>query len=297
MEPNQETIRLFLDDLLIEHGLAANSLESYRYDLSGLLTFLMRRGKGIMEAVRDDLAEYLGELTSRHLSPATTARKLSAIRRFYRYLVLSGRRQDDPTSLLSSPKLHRHLPQILNETEVIALLSAPDLTTPVGLRDAAMLELLYATGLRVSELVSLESDGLDEAFGFVRVIGKGDKERIVPVGEEAMDRVAYYRQEARPRLLMGKSCRALFVTHRGEAMSRQNFWYLIRRYALTARILKPLSPHLLRHSFASHLLDHGADLRALQMMLGHADIATTEIYTHVAQERLRQVHDHYHPRA
>ncbi len=290
-------IRDFLDDLMVEHGLAVNTLEAYRNDLEGVSQFLQRRKRTLIDARREDLAGFLDQLFQQGLSSASVSRKLSALRRFYRYLALLELRVNDPTRLLDGPKRWRHLPDILSESEVADLLAAPERGTELGMRDAAMLEILYATGLRVSELVGLTTDSVDDAFGFLRVVGKGDKERIVPVGEVALDLVSRYRREARLVLLKGKNSPALFVTNRGGPMTRQNFWYIIRRHARDAGIGKPISPHLLRHSFASHLLNHDADLRAVQMMLGHADISTTEIYTHVAKARIKRIHNQYHPRA
>ncbi|MBF0621991.1 MAG: site-specific tyrosine recombinase XerD [Magnetococcales bacterium] len=294
---NAVLIRRFLDDLLVEHGLSANTLNAYRTDLEGLSKFLSKRGRALVETSREDLLAFLSYLTDRRQASSTVARKLSSLRRFFRHLVEKRVCDIDPSRLLDSPKPRRNLPKILNEEEVDALLSAPDRTTDMGLRDAAMLEMLYATGLRVSELVTLSVDSLDEDMGFIRVVGKGNKERVVPIGENAIELVRYYRRRARWGLLKGKKTAALFVSNRCTCMTRQNFWYMIRRYANMAGIVKPLSPHLLRHSFASHLLAHGADLRAVQMMLGHADISTTEIYTHVANERLKAIHSQYHPRA
>ena len=299
---NVSLIQEFLDNLLVEQGLAANTLEAYRLDLEGLAVFLQSLpndgSQNLIEtATKEQLKFFLEHLFLQKLSSATVARKLSALRRFYRFLMMTERRSEDPTRLLDSPKRGRHLPEIFTETEVNDLLASPEQGTELGLRDAAMLELLYATGLRVSELVQLTTDSLDEETGFIRVIGKGDKERVVPVGEMALERVARYRREARRILLKGKNTPALFVTNRGKAMTRQNFWYIIRRHAAQAGILKPISPHLLRHSFAVHLLNHDADLRAIQMMLGHADISTTEIYTHVTKIRMKQVYAKFHPRA
>ncbi|MBF0583627.1 MAG: site-specific tyrosine recombinase XerD [Magnetococcales bacterium] len=295
-------IQSFLDDLLVEEGLAANTLEAYRLDLEGLSEFLTLHVRGEQPATLltlnpEDLANFLEHLFQQKLNATSVARKMSAIRRLYRYLLVQELRRDDPSRLLPLPKTRRALPKIFDESEVAALLAAPEMGTELGLRDAAMLELLYATGLRVSELVTLTTDGLDEQSGIVRVVGKGDKERLVPVGEVALERVASYRRASRPVLLAGKTSKALFVTARGGAMTRQNFWYIIRRHAANAGIVKPISPHLLRHSFAVHLLNHDADLRAIQMMLGHADISTTEIYTHVSKLRMKQVHARYHPRA
>ncbi|MEO5363174.1 MAG: site-specific tyrosine recombinase XerD [Magnetococcus sp. DMHC-8] len=299
---DSDLIRDFLDNLLVEQGLSANTLAAYRLDLEGLVAFLATQGRPervvtLATLTPEDLANFLEHLFAQRLTATTVARKMSAIRRLYRHLSVTEQRSDDPTRLMRSPKSRRSLPKIFDEAEVSALLAAPEQGTELGLRDAAMLELLYATGLRVSELVNLTTDGLDDQYGIVRVVGKGDKERVVPVGELALERVAHYRRAARPVLLAGQNTTALFVTARGGAMTRQNFWYIIRRHAVNAGILKPISPHLLRHSFAVHLLNHDADLRAIQMMLGHADISTTEIYTHVAKARMKQVHARFHPRA
>ncbi|MBF0195882.1 MAG: site-specific tyrosine recombinase XerD [Magnetococcales bacterium] len=290
-------IRHFLDDMLVEHGLASNTLEAYRTDLIGLSEYLAGQKSDFMQATPAIIAEWLALLSQRDLAGSTVARKRSAVGRFYRFLGMLNLRSDDPTRLLDTPRRIRHLPDILSESEVDDLIASPDRSTELGLRDAAMLETLYATGLRVSELISLSTDGLDVDFGFLRVVGKGDKERVVPVGEVALDLIARYRSQSRPVLLKGRSTSALFVSNRGHAMTRQNFWYIIRRHARDAGIQKKISPHLLRHSFASHLLNHGAELRGVQMMLGHADISTTEIYTHIAKERMKQVHGQFHPRA
>nr|WP_041641050.1 site-specific tyrosine recombinase XerD [Magnetococcus marinus] len=286
----------FLDELLIEHGLAANTLIAYRRDLDALRSFCASRNLTLPEIQRQDVLEYIGELAQKSLTPSTVARKLSAMRRLFRHLVDKGIRSEDPTGGVYRPKPQRKLPNTLSEAETEALLYAPDTSTELGMRDAAMLELMYATGLRVSELVTLTLDGLDEENGFVRVIGKGNKERIVPMGEAATEMVIRYRHSARQVLLKGGRCNDLFLSNRGAAMTRHNFWHIVKRYAYEANIMKPLSPHGIRHAFATHLLNHGADLRAVQMMLGHADISTTEIYTHVANARLKKLHDQLHPR-
>ncbi|MBF0140535.1 MAG: site-specific tyrosine recombinase XerD [Magnetococcales bacterium] len=291
-----EFVQRFLDDMLVEHGLSTNTLEAYRHDLEGLLAHFAKHGTALATAKREDLSVWLAALVTEQLSPASVARKRSAVGRMFRWLAANEWREDDPTSLLESPKRGRRLPKVLSEADVEALLAAPDQTDTLGLRDAAMLETLYATGLRVSELVGLTTDALDAGYGFLRVVGKGDKERVVPMGEVALDFIQRYQRFSRPVLLGRRSVADLFVTQRGHGMTRQNFWYIIRRYAGEAGIQTPLSPHLLRHSFASHLLNHGAELRGVQMMLGHADIATTEIYTHVARERLKDVHQRFHPR-
>lgn len=290
-------IRDFLDDLLVEQGLSANTLEAYRLDLEGLSEFLVSLKTNLLSVRQEDLTAFLAHLFQQNLASTTVARKLSATKRLYRYLAVTEIRSNDPTRLLESPKRSRHLPEVWSESEVGDLLASPERDTELGLRDRAMLELLYATGLRVSELVNLTTDSLDVVAGFVRVVGKGDKERVVPVGQLALESISLYAERARFVILKGKKTPALFVTNRGGAMTRQNFWYIIRRHAVNAGIAKSISPHLLRHSFASHLLNHDADLRAVQMMLGHADISTTEIYTHVAKARMKQIYSRFHPRA
>ena len=224
------------------------------------------------------------------------SRLIATLRRFYRYCLRENKIDTDPTLQIEAPKLPRSLPKSLSEDEVVALLNAPNLNEPAGLRDRAMLELLYACGLRVSELVSIQTTEISIPDGVVRVTGKGSKTRLVPMGEEAADWISRYLKEARPVILQKRLCDALFVTNRGEAMTRQAFWYLIKRYALLAGIAKHMSPHVLRHAFATHLLNHGADLRVVQMLLGHSDISTTQIYTHVARERLKKLHAVHHPR-
>ncbi|MBF0627655.1 MAG: site-specific tyrosine recombinase XerD [Magnetococcales bacterium] len=291
-------IGAFLDELLVERGLAGNTLEGYRSDLEAFQGFLVTRGQGLLTASREDLALWMEDLYQRGLAATSVARKLSAVRRLFRHLAERELRGDDPSRLLQGPKRRRTLPRVLDEQEVNDLLAAPDRSTPLGLRDAAMLETLYATGMRVSELVTIGTEDLNAESGFFRVVGKGDKERITLVGERALAMIAGYLRHARPLLMLGhKPTRALFVTARGEAMTRQNFWYVIRRYAALAGIVQEISPHGLRHSFATHLVKHGADLRGVQMLLGHADVATTEIYTHVANDRLQQVHARFHPRS
>jgi len=228
--------------------------------------------------------------------PRTTARLLSSLRRFYRYLVREGRLSGDPTVRIDTPRIGRPLPDSLSEEEVETLLDAPVVGEALGLRDRAMLELLYACGLRVSELVNLTMEQIDLTQGVVRLMGKGSKERLVPLGEEAADWLQCYIAQSRPELAAGTSARALFITRRGKAMTRQAFWYRLRHYAVKSGINKALSPHTLRHAFATHLLNHGADLRVVQMLLGHSDLSTTQIYTHVARERLKELHARHHPR-
>jgi integrase/recombinase XerD len=287
----------FSDALWLEDGLAPKSLESYRRDLAQLFAWLDRQGLGPTEAGRGDIERFLAHRAlDLGIAARSLARQLTAIKRYQRWLLREGRRADDPTLTVDAPRLPRPLPKSLSETDVEALLAAPDIDTPRGLRDKAMLEALYAAGFRVSELVGLPLAAVSLTEGVVRIMGKGRKERLVPLGEVALDWIIRYLREARPALLRGRGAEALFVTERGGPMTRQMFWYLIKRHANAAGIGAPLSPHTLRHAFATHLLNHGADLRVVQMLLGHADIATTQIYTHVARERLRKLHAEHHPR-
>ncbi len=286
-------IERFLDRLWLERGLSANTQASYRSDLRLLARWLVPRGRSVLAAGEDDLKDYL---VARALSPRSQARLLSALRQFYRHLHADQQRADDPTARLDSPRLGLRLPKTLSEREVECLLEAPDPATTLGLRDRAMLELMYASGLRVSELVGLNVNAVDLRAGVVQVVGKGGKERLVPMGEVAMDWVRRYVVQVRPELARGLSLDGLFLTARAQTMTRHNFWRLIKRYAHGAGIRAQLSPHTLRHAFATHLLEHGADLRALQSLLGHADLSTTQIYTHVAQARLRELHARHHPR-
>lgn len=287
----------FCDALWLEDGLSRNTLESYRRDLRLFSAWLTaERGKTLLQAQRMDLLGYLAYKFQRKARPRSAARLLSSLKRFYRYLLRENRIQADPTLQVESPKLPRSLPKILTEEDVDALLAAPNVETPLGLRDKSMLETLYASGLRVSELVTMKLAQLSQDMGVVRVVGKGSKERLVPVGEEALTWIQRYMDNARPEILAGRQADALFITSRGASMTRQAFWYLIRRHAEQAGIRNGISPHTLRHAFATHLLNHGADLRVVQMLLGHADISTTQIYTHVARERLKQLHAKHHPR-
>jgi len=293
---NQLLLDEFIDRIWLEEGLARNTLESYRRDLAQYAIWLDKQtGKGLMDASPADIQQYLAVRfpVSR---PRSISRLIASLRRFYRFFMRENRLREDPTLHIDSPKLPRSLPKSLSETDVENLLAAPDLNDDVGLRDRAMLELLYACGLRVSELVGLKVTEVSLSEGVVRVTGKGSKTRLVPMGEEAVDWIARYLQEARPGLLQKRLSDSLFVTSRGDGMTRQAFWYLIKRYALMAGITTHMSPHVLRHAFATHLLNHGADLRVVQMLLGHADISTTQIYTHVARERLKQLHSQHHPR-
>lgn len=295
---NADLLDGFCDTVWLEDGLARNTLDAYRSDLTLFGVWLEKtRGKSVLlETDKGDLQAYLQyQFQIAKTRPSTASRELSALKRFFRYLLRSGLIKNDPTLLIDTPKQVRPLPKNLSEADVDALLGiAPD--APLDLRDKAMLETLYATGLRVSELVALKIAEVSLSMGVVRVMGKGSKERLAPLGEEAINWITRYLAEARPQLLSGKISDALFVTQRGDAMTRQAFWYLIKRRAGQAGIDKTLSPHTLRHAFATHLLNHGADLRVVQMLLGHADISTTQIYTHVARERLQKLHAEHHPR-
>ena len=289
-------IDAFLDAIWAERGLSANTLESYRRDLDKLAGHLTAQGISLPAASREALLEYLALEMKAGRSSRSIARYLSAFRQYYRWAVRERLLTEDPTALIESPRLGRSLPKALSEKEVEALLAAPLLDQPLGLRDRAMLELMYATGLRVSELTGLQLVNLSLNQGLVRVLGKGNKERLVPLGEEAERWLTRYLAEARPGLLKGRVADEVFVTARGGGMTRQSFWHRIKRHAQVAGIGKPISPHGLRHSFATHLLNHGADLRVVQLLLGHSDLSTTQIYTHVAREGLKRLHEQHHPR-
>jgi len=285
----------FIDHLWLEDGLSKNTLESYRLDLTSFALWLSQQNKQLLTVDQADIQQYLA-VKFPQSKPRSIGRLIASLRRFYRYCLRDNKIGLDPTIQIQSPKLPRSLPKSLNEDEVVSLLNAPNLNESAGLRDRAMLELLYACGLRVSELVSVKVTEVSVNDGVVRITGKGSKTRLVPMGEEAVDWISRYLSEARPAILQKRLSDALFVTNRGGAMTRQAFWYLIKRYALLAGITKHMSPHVLRHAFATHLLNHGADLRVVQMLLGHSDISTTQIYTHVARERLKQLHSMHHPR-
>jgi integrase/recombinase XerD len=285
----------FIDAVWLEDGLARNSLVAYRRDLDGLAAWLAPRKASLAAAGEAELNAYFAE---QHAGTrATTAnRRLAVLRRFYRWAVREGLTAQDPTLRLKGARVPPRFPKTLSEAQVESLLNAPDVETPLGLRDRAMLELLYATGLRVSELVGLTMLSVSLQEGLVRVVGKGSRERIVPLGEEARRWIERYLKDGRAALLDGRVSDALFVTQRAGAMTRQMFWVLVKRYATRGGIEAPLSPHGLRHAFATHLLNHGADLRVVQLLLGHADISTTQIYTHVARARLKSLHAQHHPR-
>jgi integrase/recombinase XerD len=293
---NQALLDNFIDHLWLEDGLSKNTLQSYRLDLDAFAGWLLQNeNKHLDQAVQADIQQYLA-VRFPQSKPRSISRLIASLRRFYRHALREGRITVDPTLQIDSPKLPRSLPKSLNEEEVDALLNAPDTVQPIGMRDRAMLELLYACGLRVSELVGLKVTEVSLQEGVIRVTGKGSKTRLVPMGEEAVEWLGQYLKTSRPEILQKRLSDSLFVTQRGAAMTRQAFWYLIKRYALFAGIHKPMSPHVLRHAFATHLLNHGADLRVVQLLLGHADISTTQIYTHVARERLKQLHAIHHPR-
>ncbi|MEX2353742.1 MAG: site-specific tyrosine recombinase XerD [Gammaproteobacteria bacterium] len=294
MDRARTGIDTFLDALWMERGLGENTMQAYRNDLYAFAEWQHHRGISLHDTSPADLHAYLAAQSGR--SVRSTARRLSSLRRLFQYLAREGRVKKDPTINVESPRLGRQLPKSLTESEVESLLDAPDTDTATGMRDRVMLEVLYATGLRVSELVSMRLDQLNLRQGVVRIIGKGNKERLVPLGEESMDWLARYLRDVRPGFFKGSPGTALFPSTRGTEMTRQTFWHAIKRHAARAGIGKPLSPHTLRHAFATHLLNHGADLRVVQMLLGHSDISTTQIYTHVARERLKDLHSKHHPR-
>jgi integrase/recombinase XerD len=297
MTSNDELLDAFVDTLWLEDGLSRNTLASYRSDIRQFGDWLKANtGKSLVAAAHADIQAYLSHRFARKARATSAARLLSSLKRFYRHAVHGGKAASDPTLNVDAPALPRGLPKSLTETDVESLIAAPDVATPLGLRDRAMLEILYASGLRVTELVTLKAVQVSHDMGVVRVMGKGSKERLVPLGEEALAWLVRYVREARPVLLRGKASDDLFVTGRGSAMTRQAFWQLIRRYAARAALAATISPHTLRHAFATHLLNHGADLRVVQLLLGHSDISTTQIYTHVARERLKQLHARHHPR-
>ena len=287
----------FIGSLLMENGLSQNTASAYSSDLNQLNKWLEKSSIELYSATQEDLESYINYRFNMGVKARTSARMISSIRRFYQYLLRENITTGDASAQLESPKLARSLPKTLSEDDVDGLLMAPDITHPLGLRDRAMLELLYASGLRVSELVSIRMNQINLNQGVVRVIGKGNKERLVPMGEEAVGWIEQFLKDARPEILEKRDMTdALFPSRLGRAMTRQAFWQLIKRYALLAKITKPLSPHVLRHAFATHLINHGADLRVVQLLLGHNSLTTTQIYTHVAKERLKSIHAQHHPR-
>jgi len=298
MQDNQSLIEQFIDTLWMERGLSKNTLAAYQTDLTKVANWLFQEhNKTLLLAKRENLLDYFAFLAKSKLSARSSARKLSCLRQFYQNCLLNDQIDMDPSALIESPKLAKPLPKSLTENEVILLLEMPDTDNPEGLRDKAMFELLYATGLRVSELITLRPDQLSLIQGVVRVIGKGNKERLVPMGEVAINWIEQFIAISRPELLKNQSCNALFPTRRGAGMSRQAFWYRVKKYASEAGIHKHLSPHTLRHAFATHLVNHGADLRVVQMLLGHSDLSTTQIYAHIANARMQLLHQIHHPRA
>lgn len=298
MSELQKHLDQFLNAIAVERGVADNTLAAYSRDLQRYLAFLEKQGfSSPREVSLSHLQAFLVSLRDSGLSPRSAARAISALRTFHRFLAGQGYVKSDPTALLRTPRVPRSLPNVLSGDEVERLLQAPDTGTPRGLRDKAMLELLYATGLRVSELVSLSLTAIDPTVGFVRCMGKGAKERVVPVGSSAITWLKEYLTGGRPSLTAGKETSVLFPGRGGRRLTRQAFWKSVRSYAGRAGISKRITPHTLRHSFATHLLEHGADLRSVQLMLGHADISSTQIYTHVGRARLREIHERFHPRS
>ncbi len=296
-EPTSQASQ-FLDYLVVECGVSPNTVEAYRNDLTAFVLYLYeRRIHSLAKVSADTIADYLGHQRRRGLAPRSISRGLVAVRQFFRFLWVEGQLSENVTALVEGPKLSRYLPEVMTEREVTALLAAPDTSTLRGQRDKALLELLYATGARVSEVVGLTLDSLHLDLGYVRCIGKGSKERIVPVAEPSAQAVQEYMESARPVLPAGRSSPFLFPGRLAGSLTRKTVWQIVRRCALQAGVGRRISPHTLRHSFATHMLEHGADLRAIQEMLGHADIVTTQIYTHVDRSRLRAVHRKYHPRA
>ena len=285
----------FINHLRVERGLSKNTIEAYSRDLRRFLQFLEQKNLSPLRVTQDHVTAYMASLEGT-LSIRSAARNLSALKMFFRFLVSDERIEQSPVRLLNTPKIPHKLPEVLTHEEVDLLLSKPDSSNPRGQRDKAMLELLYATGLRVSELIGLGTTGVNLEAGFVRTLGKGSKERMVPMGAKALEAVKEYLEDGRIRFLKGRSSGFLFLNTRGNPLTRQGFWKIIKQYGLAAGINKRITPHSLRHSFATHLLEFGADLRSVQIMLGHADISTTQIYTHVTRERLKQVHEKHHPR-
>jgi len=290
----EDLLKRFLNYLAVEKGLAQNTVESYERDLQRYLAFL--KAKGPNDITPADVSSFMASLSSGGLAVPSAARSLAAIRGFHKYLMIDGLAQKDPTVTVETPRGWKRLPKMLSSADVEALLNQPDAANPIGMRDKAMLEVLYATGLRVSELVGLRLPDLNLERGFLVVLGKGSKERAVPMGEAAIEAIQAYLLTGRPALLKGRASEMLFVSNQRRGITRQMFWERLKFYTARAGIGKNVSPHTLRHSFATHLLDNGADLRAVQAMLGHADISTTQIYTHVSRERLRKIHEKYHPR-
>ena len=296
IERSEKLVDRFLDAIWMERGLSQNTLGAYRADLMTLGRGLSEQDKSIEEANKADLLAFIAKRVESGAKPRSTARQLSSFRRFFRYIMREGMRKSDPTADIEMPRIGRSLPKTLTEDEVEALLNAPNTEEPLGHRDRAMLELLYATGLRVSELINLKQSQINFNQGVLRIVGKGDRERLIPLGDEAQRWIRDFIDGPRMEILLERQTDYLFPTRRGDRMTRQAFWHIIKRYAEKADIAKKMSPHSLRHAFATHLLNHGADLRVVQLLLGHSDLSTTQIYTHVARERLKDLHSEHHPR-
>jgi len=296
VDSTDPAVSRFLDAVWMERGLSANTLAAYRADLTALSRWLAERGLPIMKTTRSDLQDFIAYRVHAGARPRSTARQLSSFRRFFRYLLRENQIKEDPTAQIAMPKIGRSLPKSLTEEEVESLLAAPAVNDPLGNRDRCMLEVLYATGLRVSELVNLRAGQVNLNQGVIRILGKGNRERLIPLGEEAVRWLGEFSRGPRAEILLERQTDYLFPTRRGDRMTRQAFWHIIKRYARKASVNKELSPHTLRHAFATHLLNHGADLRVVQMLLGHSDLSTTQIYTHVARERMKELHSTHHPR-
>ncbi|MBU1726337.1 MAG: site-specific tyrosine recombinase XerD [Candidatus Omnitrophica bacterium] len=293
----KEFIDSFLDYLSVERGLSNNTIIAYREDLNYYIDFLTSKNIGVLsKAVRNDIVNFMMDQKQKGIAANSIARRLAAIRMFHRFLARERILKSDPTDLIDSPKLWKKIPETLSINEIESLLAQPNLRSKQGIRDRAILETLYASGMRVSEAVNLKAANVNLDIGFLRCIGKGNKERVVPLGRKAVESIKRYLDVSRAHFLKNKECEFLFVSRFGKKISRQSFWKLVKKYALEAKIKKPLKPHLLRHSFATHLLERGADLRSVQEMLGHANISTTQIYTHINKERLKAVHRQFHPR-
>jgi integrase/recombinase XerD len=286
----------FLDAIWMERGLSENTLGAYRADLVALNQRLESKSVELVKAQRSDIMDYIAWRVEGGAKPRSTARQLSSFRRFFRYLLREGVISEDPTVNIAMPKIGRSLPQSLTEQDVESLLAAPKVSEPLGHRDRTMLEVLYATGVRVSELINLKLSQINLNQGVLRIVGKGDRERLIPLGDEAQDWIREFIDGARGEILLERQTEYLFPTRRGDRMTRQAFWHIIKRYAKKASISKKLSPHTVRHAFATHLLNNGADLRVVQLLLGHSDVSTTQIYTHVARERMKELHGRHHPR-
>jgi len=290
-------VRTFLNSLRVEKGLSENTLLAYRRDIGKFVEFVQQRKLSTEHVQRGDIVDFLATLYRKGLDSRSVARHLVTIRGFFRFAMLEGYVQEDPAATIESPKFRRNLPDYLSVDEMNQLLRQPDINSVIGIRDRAMIELMYSCGLRVSELCSLRVSDLQQSEGWLRCAGKGNKERLIPVGRQALEAVQRYLRDSRPDLLGERTSTSLFINQAGGAVTRAAYWKLLRDYGAKAGLRKALNPHMLRHSFATHLLDRGADLRSVQLMLGHADIATTQIYTHVAEERLKQVYKAHHPRA